>query len=160
MNLDHLKEWINKFQTTRQHTHTPSNKVFKLSSWIWRHQNILFNMIMFLFIVLTNICEDMVGQLQSTYSIRLYVESEVVEEVVNIMWWSWQNIQLRRKDVICGRNLVLRWWLTRHGVNVTHVFECWSWLKFLSNRKGSNMLILWLRLHLFRIVGSVILLEK
>ena len=22
MNLDHLKEWINKFQTTRQHTHT------------------------------------------------------------------------------------------------------------------------------------------
>ena len=43
MNLDHLKEWINKFQTTRQHTHTPSSKVFKLSSWIWRHQSILFN---------------------------------------------------------------------------------------------------------------------
>jgi len=43
MNLDHLKEWINKFQTTRQHTHTPNNKVFKLSSWILRHQSILFN---------------------------------------------------------------------------------------------------------------------
>ena len=43
MNLDHLKEWINKFQTTRQHTHTPSRKVFKLSFWIWRHQSILFN---------------------------------------------------------------------------------------------------------------------
>jgi len=41
LSLDQLKEWINKFQTTR-HTHN-NNKVFKLSTRIWRHKSIFFN---------------------------------------------------------------------------------------------------------------------
>jgi len=41
MSLDHFNEWINKLKTTRQHTHI--NRVFKLSTQIWRHQSILFN---------------------------------------------------------------------------------------------------------------------
>ena len=48
MNLDHLKKWINKFQTTRQHTHTQqqglqaflldleaSKHLVQQFSWLW-----------------------------------------------------------------------------------------------------------------------------
>ena len=55
LSLDHLKEWINKFQTTR---HTHNNKIFKLSTWIWRHQSILFNIfyVLFLHLIVFVIC--------------------------------------------------------------------------------------------------------
>ena len=42
MNLDHLMSELTSFKQLDK-THTPNNKVFKLSTWIWRHQNILFN---------------------------------------------------------------------------------------------------------------------